>query len=35
MLATDRWLMAAGFLADGMSVNTTDQAKPRQGAATS
>ena len=26
MLATDRWLMSAGFLADGMSVNTTDQA---------
>lgn len=26
MLATDRWLMAAGFLANGMSVNTTDQA---------
>jgi spermidine/putrescine transport system substrate-binding protein len=26
MLATDRWLMAAGFLAEGMSVNTTDQA---------
>ncbi len=26
MLATDRWLMAAGFLADGMSVNTSDQA---------
>ena len=26
MLATDRWLMAAGFLADGISVNTTDQA---------
>ena len=26
MLATDRWLMAAGFLANAMSVNTTDQA---------
>ena len=26
MLATDRWLMAAGFLANGMSVNTIDQA---------
>jgi spermidine/putrescine transport system substrate-binding protein len=26
MLATDRWLMAAGLLANGMSVNTTDQA---------
>jgi spermidine/putrescine transport system substrate-binding protein len=26
MLATDRWLMAAAFLADGMSVNTSDQA---------
>jgi spermidine/putrescine transport system substrate-binding protein len=26
MLATDRWLMAAGFLSNGMSVNTTDQA---------
>jgi spermidine/putrescine transport system substrate-binding protein len=26
MLATDRWLMAAGFLANGMSVNTSDQA---------
>jgi spermidine/putrescine transport system substrate-binding protein len=26
MLATDRWLMAAGFLANNMSVNTTDQA---------
>jgi spermidine/putrescine transport system substrate-binding protein len=26
MLATDRWLMAAGFLANGMSVNTTEQA---------
>lgn len=25
MLSTDRWLMAAGFLADGMSVNTFDQ----------
>ena len=25
MLSTDRWLMAAGFLANGMSVNTTDQ----------
>ncbi len=25
MLATDRWLMAAAFLANGMSVNTTDQ----------
>ena len=27
MLATDRWLLAAGFLADGDSVNTTDQAE--------
>ena len=26
MLSTDRWLMAAGFLANGMSVNTVDQA---------
>ncbi|MBI2717606.1 MAG: spermidine/putrescine ABC transporter substrate-binding protein [Rhizobiales bacterium] len=26
MLATDRWLMAAGFLAEGLSVNTADQA---------
>jgi spermidine/putrescine transport system substrate-binding protein len=26
MLATDRWLMAAAFLAGGMSVNTDDQA---------
>lgn len=26
MLSTDRWLMAAAFLADGVSVNTTDQA---------
>jgi spermidine/putrescine transport system substrate-binding protein len=26
MLSTDRWLMAAGFLADGLSVNTADQA---------
>jgi spermidine/putrescine transport system substrate-binding protein len=26
MLATDRWLMAAAFLAGGMSVNTSDQA---------
>jgi spermidine/putrescine transport system substrate-binding protein len=26
MLATDRWLMAAAFLANGMSVNTADQA---------
>ena len=26
MLATDRWLMAASFLANGMSVNTTEQA---------
>lgn len=26
MLSTDRWLMAAGFLANGMSVNTTEQA---------
>ena len=25
MLSTDRWLMAAGFLANGMSVNTTEQ----------
>jgi spermidine/putrescine transport system substrate-binding protein len=27
MLATDRWLLAAGFLANGMSVNETDEAK--------
>lgn len=27
MLATDRWLLAAGFLANGMSVNETDPAK--------
>lgn len=26
MLSTDRWLMAAGFLANGLSVNTADQA---------
>jgi spermidine/putrescine transport system substrate-binding protein len=26
MLATDRWLMSAAFLANGMSVNTADQA---------
>jgi spermidine/putrescine transport system substrate-binding protein len=26
MLATDRWLMSAAFLANGMSVNTVDQA---------
>ncbi len=26
MLSTDRWLMAAGFLANGMSVNASDQA---------
>jgi spermidine/putrescine transport system substrate-binding protein len=26
MLSTDRWLMAADFLANGMSVNTTEQA---------
>jgi spermidine/putrescine transport system substrate-binding protein len=26
MLSTDRWLMAAGFLANGMSVNTAEQA---------
>ena len=26
MLSTDRWLMAAAFLADGMSVNTSDQS---------
>ena len=26
MLSTDRWLMAAGFLANGLSVNTGDQA---------
>jgi spermidine/putrescine transport system substrate-binding protein len=25
MLSTDRWLMAAGFLANGLPVNTTDQ----------
>lgn len=27
MLATDRWLLAAGFLAEGYSVNETDKAK--------
>ncbi|MDZ4095019.1 MAG: spermidine/putrescine ABC transporter substrate-binding protein [Paracoccaceae bacterium] len=27
MLATDRWLLAAGFLANGMSVNETDTAR--------
>ena len=27
MLATDRWLMAAGLLAKGYSVNETDQGK--------
>ncbi|WP_299356492.1 spermidine/putrescine ABC transporter substrate-binding protein [uncultured Shimia sp.] len=27
MLATDRWLLAAGFLAKGYSVNETDEAK--------
>jgi spermidine/putrescine transport system substrate-binding protein len=27
MLATDRWLLAAGFLANGDSVNTTDQGE--------
>ena len=27
MLATDRWLLAAGFLANGLSVNETDEAK--------
>lgn len=27
MLATDRWLLAAGFLANGMSVNETDPEK--------
>ncbi|HMB77358.1 MAG TPA: spermidine/putrescine ABC transporter substrate-binding protein [Kiloniellaceae bacterium] len=27
MLATDRWLLAAGFLANGLSVNETDPAK--------
>lgn len=26
MLATDRWLLGAGFLANGLSVNTTDEA---------
>ncbi len=26
MLATDRWLLAAGFLANGLSVNATDEA---------
>ncbi len=26
MLAYDRWLMAAAFLANGVSVNTTEQA---------
>lgn len=30
MLATDRWLLAAGFLAKNMSVNETDPAKLRQ-----
>ena len=30
MLATDRWLLAAGFLADGMSVNETDPDKLAQ-----
>ena len=28
MLATDRWLMSAAFLAGGMSVNTADPGKP-------
>jgi spermidine/putrescine transport system substrate-binding protein len=27
MLATDRWLLGAGFLANGLSVNTTDEAE--------
>ncbi len=27
LLGTDRWLLAAGFLANGFSVNTTDQAQ--------
>ena len=31
MLATDRWLMGAGFLAQGMSVNETDPAKLERG----
>ncbi|MDQ0509157.1 polyamine ABC transporter substrate-binding protein [Ancylobacter amanitiformis] len=30
MLATDRWLLAAGFLAEGYSVNETDKAKLAQ-----
>ena len=30
MLATDRWLLAAGFLANGMSVNDTDEADLRK-----
>lgn len=30
MLATDRWLLAAGFLANGLSVNETDAAKLEQ-----
>lgn len=30
MLATDRWLLAAGFLAQGYSVNETDKAKLAQ-----
>lgn len=30
MLATDRWLLAAGFLAEGYSVNETDKAKLQQ-----
>ena len=30
MLATDRWLLAAGQLAEGFSVNETDPAKIEQ-----
>ncbi|WGD31052.1 spermidine/putrescine ABC transporter substrate-binding protein [Ancylobacter sp. WKF20] len=30
MLATDRWLLAAGFLSEGYSVNETDKAKLQQ-----
>lgn len=30
MLATDRWLLAAGFLAKGYSVNETDKAKVKE-----
>ena len=31
MLATDRWLLAAGQLAKGYSVNETDPAKMERG----